>query len=430
MKRCVFLNCLIVFFVFIAQPLTAGISQYSFETKLEDIRKKAHIVLNLYYSETKSISATIIDPGGTEWNAVANKVNGTNPVSTDMVFSIGSLSKTFTAACILDLIQKNILSLDTQLEQVLYNDEYPYNLENSSLISSVPPSLTIRQLLNHTSGIQEVLNDAYYLAVAEDVEAKWAPFPKEGQGPEIEKYILDYIDNEANPGSYDYCNTNYVLLGMIAENVSGMDLGTYVSLFLKPTQFDHTSMYDLECDHQQLTGWLENTVMVGVPDCWGLLSVTLPRAEGYKKVGSYWYLSSNFVGADAVALYSSSFGDGSMAATASDSARWVKKYYTYQVNLGIIDPVTNTYTNNDLVETNSTLTQFDLSYGYGIKRLTHKDSGYVLWGHTGTIGMGFKTVAFYMPELDVSLAMLFNEHDASYHYALDKLVDYVIDHID
>lgn len=408
-KRCGFVYAFLVVFL-TTIPVTAAINRTNLQGEVDSIRKKAHITFT--YSATKSISASLIEGDGTVWEVVSNKSGGTNSVTPDMVFSIASLSKTYISACILNLVANGQLDLDDTLNDALYDDSDVLDIDIYG--SKINSGIKIRELLNHTSGIDDYLGTNYNNAVADDVNAKWSPYKKDVQdNSEFSECILDYVGSPGSVGSYNYSNTNYTLLAMIIEKISGEKLLPYLETnFLNPLN-------------------LNRTTMVGVDGRWGLLSVPGPRALGYKKIGYSWYLSSNFVGKDATALYSSSIGSGNMVATAEESARWVKSYYDYQVSLGYIDAVTNDYTieyANDLVGTNSTSSGFDVDYGFGIKKLTLKNTDYVLWGHTGTIGMGFKTAAFYMPQLDVSIALLFNDHDASNLYALKRIVEYVIEH--
>jgi CubicO group peptidase (beta-lactamase class C family) len=119
------------------------------------------------------------------------------PVTAETVFEIGSLTKQFTAACVLLLAQDGKLSIDDKIEQHLRH---------------IPESwhdITIRQLLNHTSGIKSYTGlDGFELRrhlTQDQFIAALAGYPLEFE-----------------PGhSFKYCNSGYSLLGYIIENVSG-----------------------------------------------------------------------------------------------------------------------------------------------------------------------------------------------------------------
>jgi D-alanyl-D-alanine carboxypeptidase len=137
-----------------------------------------------------------------EWNV---------PVTTDTVFEIGSITKQFTAACILLLVQDGKLSVDDLISQHLKN---------------TPPSwakITVRNLLSHTSGIPNYTTlDGFELRNRLTQEQ----FIK----------LLGAHPLDFQPGdSWSYCNSGFNLLGYIVENVSGENYWTFLhERILKP----------------------------------------------------------------------------------------------------------------------------------------------------------------------------------------------------
>lgn len=120
------------------------------------------------------------------------------PNSTTTRYRIGSVTKTFTAAMILQLIEEGKLSFDTKLSQY-----YP-ELPNAAQI-------TIKQLLNHSSGLYNFTNSPNYLDYHTQKKSK-----------EELLQIFTATTSEFEPGSKnEYSNTNYVLLGFILEDVTG-----------------------------------------------------------------------------------------------------------------------------------------------------------------------------------------------------------------
>jgi CubicO group peptidase (beta-lactamase class C family) len=117
----------------------------------------------------------------------------------DTAFEIGSLTKQFTAACILLLVQDGKLSLDEKI---------------GSHLSWTPQSwsnITVRHLLTHTSGIKSYTGlDGFelrrHLTQDQFIHA-------------IAAYPLEFQPGDA----WKYCNTGYNLLGFIIENVGKMD---------------------------------------------------------------------------------------------------------------------------------------------------------------------------------------------------------------
>jgi CubicO group peptidase (beta-lactamase class C family) len=121
--------------------------------------------------------------------------------SPQMRYSIGSISKQFTAAALLMLAEEGKLSLDDKVIRWLPD------LTRAG-------DVTIRQLLSMTSGYQDFWPQDYVMPMmmqpvtAPEIAAGWAKKP------------LDF-----DPGAkWQYSNTNYVIAGMIAEKVAGMPL--------------------------------------------------------------------------------------------------------------------------------------------------------------------------------------------------------------
>lgn len=120
------------------------------------------------------------------------------PASQHTLYRIGSLTKTYTAAVIMQLIEENKLQLDTKLKE--YFPEIP-----------TASSIDIEQLLSHRSGLVNFTDDPEYL--------NWAKEPK------TKAELLDvFIENGSafEPGTKSqYSNTNYVLLTFITEEITG-----------------------------------------------------------------------------------------------------------------------------------------------------------------------------------------------------------------
>ena len=155
--------------------------------------------------------------------------DGTTPVSQDTVFDIASMSKVFTAVSILQLAEKGKLSIDDTLDK--YFPEY-----------ETGRNITLYNLLHMNSGISDYLNnpDPFWNISGEDA---------------ANKQLSDiYLDNttddeflaalyqaplESEPGSkYSYSNTNYRLLAMIIEQITGEKYCNYV----KKNIFDKCGM--------------------------------------------------------------------------------------------------------------------------------------------------------------------------------------------
>lgn len=149
----------------------------------------------------------VISPDGAEWvgvSGVSDLDNNTNMVP-DLKFNIGSVTKTFTATVILQLVKEGNLSLDQKLGSIL-----PGIVPNAD-------NITIRMLLNHTSGIFE-----YVDSPITNFLQTFISNPYKHLTPESLIAIANANSPYFLPGEgWHYSNTNYILLGMIIEKITG-----------------------------------------------------------------------------------------------------------------------------------------------------------------------------------------------------------------
>ena len=198
--------------------------------------------------------------------------------TTNTIYQIGSTTKEFTAAVILKLIENNKLSLDDKL-----SNYFPEIVRSNEI--------TIKNLLTHTSGIYEILRD-----------------PKafnSGHQPRSKEQMLSFFINKPldfDPGTqYSYCNSGYMLLGLIIEKVTGKSYEQVVKDFIiKPLGMKHTGF-----------------------DFIGLQSTN--KAVGYSKYTKTKKEASKPW--DSTATYSA----GSLYSTVEDLYRWHKGLLNYKV---------------------------------------------------------------------------------------------------
>ncbi len=186
----------------------------------------------------------------------------------EMRYAIGSISKQFTAACLLLLQQEGKLSIDDPLSK------YFPELTRSK-------DVTIRNILTHTSGYQDYAPQDYTIpawtkpTTADKIIHEWATKP------------LDF-----EPGTqYQYSNTNFNIAGLIVEKISGEKFWPFLSRrVLQPLGLKNT--IDLDTEHSKLepTGYMRNAL--------GPLRPAIMEAPG-------WY-----------------FADGEMAMPVGDLLTW------------------------------------------------------------------------------------------------------------
>jgi CubicO group peptidase (beta-lactamase class C family) len=146
---------------------------------------------------------------------------------------IASTSKPFTAIAILRLAQQGKLFLNDSVTK--FFPGFPY------------PGITVKMLLSHRSGLPNYL---YFLS-----NAKWDKLPPGMTGKKyaVNQDVLNFLiankpDKTGSPGSrFNYCNTNYVLLALIIEKISGKTFPDHMQQeFFGPLQMSHTYIFTLK----------------------------------------------------------------------------------------------------------------------------------------------------------------------------------------
>lgn len=306
------------------------------------------------------VSAAVHVPGQGTWTGVSgmSDLSTSNSIKPEMLFDIGSVGKTFTAALVLQLAEEDLLSLDDPLHIWLL--AHP-NIEST---------ITIRQLLNHTSGIFDfVENDAYWHSVWGDPEKLWEPAD-----------VLTLVrEPYFSPGQgARYSSTNYILLGMIVERATASTMAEQIrTRFLVPLGFSHTFSIgsegisgELAHGHFDLDGDGEIDDMA-----------SLPRT----------------------AIDSSKWAAGSIVSTAEDVARWADALYgervlspeTMKQMLSFYRPIAEA-PGGPLAS----------GYGLGVQELMAGEQR--LWGHLGHYP-GYMAAMLYVPAYSTTVVVLINE---------------------
>lgn len=180
-------------------------------------------VLLAYPDYDLGISAAVIMPGHRTWAGVSGYSHQSVPITADMLFIIGSILKNFEAALVLKLVEDDMLSLDDPLSK--YLPSYP----------NVDGEITIRQLLNHTSGVFNVFEHPDFPWVRTDVDysKKW----------KVEEVFNTFVLDPYGPPGYaqHYSSTNYLLITAIIEEATGSTVPDEIErYFLEPMKLQNT----------------------------------------------------------------------------------------------------------------------------------------------------------------------------------------------
>ncbi len=243
------------------------------ETLPADVREEIDKAATEVLAKTGAPSASIavVNDGGIAYVHAYGTANleSKMPATPQMRYSIGSISKQFTAAAVLLLEQQGKLSLEDKVVRW-----FP-DLTRASDVS-------IRNLLSMTSGYQDFWPQDYVMPMmlqpvtAQQILDGWAKKP------------LDF-----EPGTkYQYSNTNYVIAGLIVEKVAGMPLLDFLRKnIFGPLQM--TSVYN------------SDQAALGPDDPQRYLRYALGPLRPAPKEGQGWM-----------------FAAGELAMTAEDLARW------------------------------------------------------------------------------------------------------------
>ncbi|MGZ3196494.1 MAG: serine hydrolase [Croceibacterium sp.] len=274
-------------------------------------------------------------------------VNAKRPADPATEFRIGSLTKQFTAAATMKLVERGKIGLDDPLSKYLPD------------FDTGGRTVTIRQLLNHASGIPNYTEQAGFRAVSGKPELTRQDILK----------VVSGVKFDFEPGTgWHYSNTNYFLLGLIVENVSGRSYADFLAQeFFKPLGLTR-SRYD--------TG--EGAVA--------------DRAQGYSfdpATGARRIADPlNMVGP---------FAAGALASTAGDLLRW----QIALTNGRAVSPASF----QQMVNSKVNIGQGDAAYGFGL--MNDRIGGMRRIWHNGGIN-GFNSVLTWWPDLGLRTAVISN----------------------
>lgn len=326
--------------------LASATAQRSTITR-EAYRSRADSLVFTYLAETKAPSVAFAVIRGKDTLAygahgLAN-VEAWRAPTAGTIYEIGSLTKQFTSAAIMKLVEQGRLKLDDDMSKYV---QFPLQGRK----------VTIRHLLNHTSGIH-----SYTASPA------WSRTWSEAKSPdEIVKFVAaDTFD--FSPGtSYRYNNTGYVLLGMIIEKVTGKKYAAYLDeQFFRPLGLRSTSYCPTKTTDPSF-------------------------ALGYSR-GPYGPIRAPFLD------LSHPFSAGALCSTVGDFVTWQRALDGGKV----VSPASYaTMTTADTLNTGA-----KINYGFGL--VPGDVNGHKAVSHTGGIH-GFSTVAHYIPDDSLSVVVFTN----------------------
>ncbi len=343
-------------------------------------RKLDRILRNTVKNQrVAGLQAAVMLPSGETWLGTAGRAEMApdRPIKDDTQFAIASVSKTFVAALIMQLAEEGKVDLDA-----------PFG----TYFADAPRSktVTLRQLLSHTSGIYNFWeNDVY-----ENATIAWYEDPN-ATGLEARDHVWTYEDMMGlvkhgyfKPGAdYHYSNTNYLILRRVAEAVEGKPIDKQLrDRFFKPLG-------------------LEDTVYQPAQK---------PRADA---AHGHWATATGFMDhtreatvVPFMAAVTAADAAGAIASSARDLATWARALYGGEV------------LSAHSVAQMTTILQPGL---YGLGTDVAYFAGHRAYGHRGGI-RGYESSMWYFPDAGVSVVLLSNRGNWITDEPMTKLVKAVL----
>jgi D-alanyl-D-alanine carboxypeptidase len=273
----------------------------------------------------------------------------------------GSVGKTYVAAVAMQLVNEGRLKLDAPIGDYLGGEPWFDRLPNGR-------SSTVRMLMNHTTGLARWEFDPRVMQVLTNEPDKvWTP-------AERITYVLDApAPFEAGKG-WSYADTNYILLAMIIERITGAELNAEIARReLVPLGLENT----VPSDRRRIPGLVQG--YAGPENEFGGRDAMLEDGVFAFNPQMEW-------------------AGGGYATTAEDLAKWAKALYEGRaVSPGM------------LAETLRGVPARGLGTGasYGLGVIIKPTSAGTSWGHSGFFP-GYITEMMYFPDTRIALAIQFN----------------------
>lgn len=305
----------------------------------------------------------LVQAPGVKWKGAAGFADGAEePITPDHAYKIASIGKTFTATVVLQLVEEGRLGLDDTLGEFFAASPFiPLDTLQIYNGESCGRRVTIKHLLGHTSGLGCYLagDPRFIQYIVEHPATRWTPATMMG------KYFEYHLNRKPAfaPGQgWEYTDTNYLLLGLIIEKVTGTPLHEqYRVRIFEPLGLDDSYLEYYE------------------------------HARGDAPL-SHAYYGSLDVSGDVNTSFD--WGGGGIVSTVEN----LNTFYRALLNGELFE---NTSTLEMMLR--NTDNDENWNYGLGIKRMII--GGQAFYGHPGA----YSCDAYYCPDEDISVVLTINQ---------------------
>ena len=277
-----------------------------------------------------------------------------------------SIGKTFVGATILALVNDSLLHFDDPISKWLGDKPWFMSLPNNSTV-------TVRQLLNHTSGIPNHVEDGQFLQALRD---SLLLSSQSIQPEELIKFVLNKPALFKSGEKWAYTDTGYLLLGLVIEKVTGRSYYKEITnRFLEPLHLTHTTPSDRLELPGLASGYMAEDNIFGLPAKTTVSAGVMAWNPGIEWTG------------------------GGLVSNSKDLVVWAKALYEGKAFNG-------DYIDNLLQSVQISEDEIDVRYGTAVAIYQNTPFGTV-YGHGGWIP-GYSSSLRYYPEYKVAIAFQIN----------------------
>ena len=281
----------------------------------------------------------------------------------------GSSGKTYFSAIAMRLIYDGTLKLDKKVKDYIGNYSWYSRIQNAN-------DITIRMIMNHTSGIERYVFDKQFEnSIQNEPEKVWTVEDRLS-------YIFDKQPLFKAGSDFAYSDLNYIILGAVIEKITKRKIYDLADEWLlKPFNLNQTTKTDqLEVDG----------LVPGYTGPEGIMGI---KGKTFNNGKSVYNLQFEWTG-------------GGYAASGHDLAKWSKLLYEWNA----FSPEMKT---DFLQTTQKSIEKMRRGYGLGVFVFKVPRLGYDAVGHSGFMP-GYFTEMFYLPKYKVSFALIINSSERKY----------------
>lgn len=342
----------------------------------EELDKEIQVFLEAQIVKHKipGISVAVQIPGEEPWLVTSGYSDPSQELlmETDMVFNIASYTKAIIGTLTFQLIDQGLITIDDSLTQWLPDFRYIDN------------TITIKQLLGHTSGIYNYTeNNLYAASLGDSLSRIWTP--------------EELLDKLVNPPIFDpgarcqYSNTNYILLGMIIKEATQLSISKLL----------HYNIF----------------APLGMTNTCFPVEDAIPSnfVHGWEDLIGGDNILDDMYPFDQEAIWSMVWTCSAIFSNTADMNTFMNALF-----------IQKTLISQESLDQMQTLAPSSTAYGHGIYKCVSSDQ--TGWGHVGNY-IGFSSCIFHFPEKGINITILINRRNVDIIGIRDQILEMTLKYI-